>query len=67
MNGPARLLTEREAADILGVSPESVRHWRYQGMIGFVRIGRKPMFRPEHLEKFIHGNEVAPLKIASRR
>ena len=35
-----RLLTPEEAAELLAVSPKSVRKWLWQGKLKGVRVGR---------------------------
>jgi excisionase family DNA binding protein len=50
-----KLLTEREAAEILGVSAQLLRKWRAQrpGHLPCVRIGRCVRYHPKDVEGFI--------------
>ncbi len=50
-----QLLTPEQAAEILGVSPHTLGVWRSVKRYGlpYVKVGRKVMYRPEHIENFI--------------
>lgn len=60
-----KLLTEKEAAEVLGVRPGTMRHWRTTGRVGqpkFVRMGRQIRFRSsdlaEHIAALSAGEEL---------
>jgi excisionase family DNA binding protein len=48
-----QLLSVEKAADILGISPWTIRNYERAGKIQAVRIGRRVLFRQEDLAKFI--------------
>lgn len=54
------LVTRSEAAEILGVSPQTLACWACNGRYGlpFVRIGRRVMYRKIDIEAFIQGNLI---------
>lgn len=45
------LLTEREVAELLGVSPRTVRRWRSRGLLAFDKIGGTVRVRRSDLER----------------
>lgn len=45
------LLTEREVAELLGVSPRTVRRWRRRGLLPSARIGGTVRVRRSDLER----------------
>jgi excisionase family DNA binding protein len=47
------LLTYREAADILGIAPQTLRTWVCYGKISYVKIGSAVRFTRDHLDEFI--------------
>lgn len=49
-------LTERDLADLFGVTPSAVRKWRSQGKIAFVKINRTVRFESVEVEAFIQRN-----------
>lgn len=58
-----RLMGEEEVAQRYGVSPHTVRRWRREGRIRFLKLGRQVRFRPEDLEEFERSSEVAPVVV----
>ena len=50
-----QLATPEQAAEILGVSPQTLTVWRSVGRydLPFVKVGRKVMYRPADIEAFI--------------
>lgn len=66
MNAPAtyailpRLLTERQAADALGVSSDTLRRERRRRRIGYVMIGGRPRYTEQHLATYLDAHEVQP-------
>lgn len=56
-----RLLNEKEAADYLRVSPETLRRYRRRRRLAFVKVGRRPLYSVAQLEAFIHKNVVPAL------
>lgn len=59
-----RLLTPEEVAEILAVTPKSVREWLRQGKLKGVKAGRLWRIRERDLEAFLdpvlHALETAP-------
>jgi excisionase family DNA binding protein len=58
-----RLLSLPEAAQRLGISRRSLRAWVRQMRLGVVRLGRRVLFSPADLEKFIQANRSEPAHI----
>ena len=52
-----------EAAPLMGVSPHTLRAWVRRRKIPFYRCGRRIVFSPEELERFMETCRVAPLSI----
>lgn len=50
---PPRLITQEEVAQMMGVGIETIRKWRREGKIGFIRIGRVVRFEPEAIAAFL--------------
>jgi len=55
------LLTEQDVAARYYVSVHTVRRWRRQGLLGYLKIGRLPLYRASDLEAFERHAEVAPV------
>jgi len=56
-NTPALLLTPRDAARALAISPRKLWAMTASGEIPCVRLGRSVRYHPASLEKFIHAKE----------
>jgi len=54
------LVTEHEVAARYHVTIHSVRRWRREGRITFLKIGKQVLFRPRDLEEFEANHEVTP-------
>lgn len=50
------LLTTKQVAERLRVSPSTVNSLRRQGKIKYVQIGRKVMYTPDSISEFIDAN-----------
>lgn len=53
-----RFMTEPEVAELLRVSRETVRHWRWEGRIRAIKVGGKqsrPLYETAEVERFIAG------------
>lgn len=49
-----RLLTEKEVASALGVSPRTLQHWRLAGDgPAFAKVGRAVRYPPDSVRAFI--------------
>lgn len=56
------LLTEKEAAQELTVSPSLLRKWRMERTtLPFIRLGRRVVYRRSDIEAFIQKNTVATI------
>lgn len=56
----AELLTSEQAAQILGVKPQSLAVWRLYGKnLPFVKVGRLVRYRREDLEQWIERQTVS--------
>jgi excisionase family DNA binding protein len=54
-----RLKNLQEAAQYLGIAPVTLRLYTYRGRIGFVQIGRRKLFDPEELDRFVREHTVS--------
>ncbi len=61
------LLRLESAADVLGVSPNTLRAWRSRGIgpVGF-KVGRRVMYRREAVENWLAEQEAATASNSSR-
>jgi len=57
------LLTLEQAAALVGIAPVTLRLWTYRGCIGFVRLGRRKLFHPDELARFVRVNTVPADKL----
>ena len=48
-----KLLNYQEAAEKLGLAPQTLRTWVHQGRIPFLKLGRAVRFSPEMLQQFM--------------
>ncbi len=55
-----RLLNNNEAAQILGISPFSLRGKVSRREVPFIKIGRRTLFSPSDLKAFIDRNKFEP-------
>lgn len=53
--GITRLLSQSEAAEILGVKPDTLCYWRSTGRyrLPYVKVGRLVKYCPKDIEKFV--------------
>lgn len=54
-----KLLKIREAADLLGVNPETLRRWDNEGKLVAVKVSKRGdrRYKPEDLKRFIEENK----------
>jgi len=58
---PTELLNERDAADLLGLRPPTLRAWRFQRRgPAFVRLGRAVRYRRTDLLAYLDNATVTP-------
>lgn len=61
MNSFERPLAEREAATLLGVSPNTLKHWRWIGKgPRYVKLVGKVAYRPADLREWVDSNVSEP-------
>jgi len=48
-----KLLTVKQAANLLGVSRETVRRWVYRGVLHGVRVGKNHKIPEHELQKLV--------------
>jgi excisionase family DNA binding protein len=53
-----RLVGEKHASKILGISYTKLKYLRQQGKIGFVRVGRSVKYKLSQLSRFIENGIV---------
>lgn len=59
-----QLLSNRQAAEFLGLSPDTLPRWRWAG-IGpdYLKVGRSIKYRVRDLEAFLEGSRVSPRNV----
>jgi hypothetical protein len=67
LKDPNRMLTPKEAAEILNVAPSGLAQWRYYGMgPSYYRLGpgknARVRYRAHELEEWITAHRVTPGK-----
>lgn len=57
---PPALLTADQAADYLGVAPQTLSKWRCTGeqRIPFIRVGRRVKYRREALDAWLQSRTI---------
>lgn len=53
MSELVRLLTDRQVAELLAVSPDTVRRWAARGELPCIRLGRLLRFRPSDVDAWL--------------
>ena len=62
----ARALTEREVADMLGLSVATLRAWRHRGKgPRFLRLGRSVRYLPSDVADFVRASAVDTQSVSS--
>ena len=55
-----KLLSTREAAEVLSIKPNTLEIWRVQGKgPKFLKIGRSVKYRMERLKEYLNQHEVS--------
>lgn len=59
MKTDPKLLKIREAAELLGVNPETLRRWDNEGKLVAVKVSKRGdrRYKPEDLNRFIEENK----------
>ena len=60
MNDKTKLLRIKEAAEMLGINPETLRRWDNQGRLQAVRMGKRKdrRYKLEDLQKVIETKAI---------
>jgi excisionase family DNA binding protein len=66
MDADKLLLSIREAADLLGISPWTVRLYITQGKIRPVRVGRRVLVEPGECRRFVESCKESTPQIKRR-
>ncbi len=54
-----KLLTSSQAADYLGLNPQTLHNWRFSGKnLNYVKLGSRVLYEEEELERFIERSRV---------
>ena len=65
-NNTTRALTEREVAELLGLSVATLRAWRHRGKgPRFLRLGRSVRYLPADLADFVRASAVDRKAVSS--
>jgi excisionase family DNA binding protein len=62
MNNTERLITIKEATEILNVKESRLRTAIFKKEIGYIKLKGLVRFKGHHLSQWINSNEVRPLK-----
>jgi excisionase family DNA binding protein len=55
-----QLLNNQQAAELLNISPHSLRGYVSRKMIPFIKIGRRTLFDPADLRAYIESRKISP-------
>jgi excisionase family DNA binding protein len=64
---PVALLTWREVATRLNVSPATIRAWSCQGRLRTIKLGKAPRFDPRDVEQLIARGALSPRRAPKGR
>jgi excisionase family DNA binding protein len=65
-SGTTRALTEREVAELLGLSVATLRAWRHRGKgPRFLRLGRAVRYLPSDVADFVRASAVDTRSVSS--
>lgn len=59
----SKLLNVAEFADVVGLSPKTIRQWVWTRRVPYIRIGRAIRFRPETAAEILKRGEVPALEL----
>ncbi len=66
MSNTTRALTEREVAELLGLSVATLRAWRHRGKgPRFLRLGRSVRYLPSDVADFVRASAVDTTSVSS--
>jgi excisionase family DNA binding protein len=61
------LKSVEQAAELLGISPWTVRSYLKQGRLPAVRIGRRVLLQEEDLQQFVTASKAQPISRGSEQ
>jgi excisionase family DNA binding protein len=61
-----KLLDAKEAAGLLNISEVALRKWVRQGRVPTTRLGRRTLFDPRALDRFIRSQTTAARQVNGR-
>jgi excisionase family DNA binding protein len=61
INGEIKLLSEKEAAKIMGITPRTLQNYRKKEIIEFLRLGRNVRYTKEAIKKFLEDRKIKPI------
>lgn len=56
-----RYYTDVELSEKLHVSRRTLQEWRSRGVVGYLNVGGKSLYRESDIEKLLHENYRAPI------
>ena len=57
-----KLFSVTEAADAMGISRHTVNAWKSKKLIPYIKLGRRTLFDPDDLAKFIEIHKIEATK-----
>ncbi|MGM4912636.1 helix-turn-helix transcriptional regulator [Rhizobium sp. 768_B6_N1_8] len=63
---PKILLSFKEVTEVTGLSRPTLYRQMRAGQLGFVKVGRRTLFRPADLQAFVESHIKAPAETANR-
>ena len=58
----SKLLSVTEFANVVGLSPKTIRQWVWMRRVPYLRVGRAIRFRQETVEEILRRGEVPALE-----
>jgi hypothetical protein len=55
-------LTDQQAAEASGYSIRTIKRWRNEGLLGFTRLGKKPLIEPEDFQAMLRAAKRRPTR-----
>jgi len=62
-----RLIGIKEASMLLGISAHTIRRWTAMKLIPYINLGRRILFKPTELEKWVTQFTVVPRHMAEKK
>ena len=59
-------LNSKEVALMLGITPEALRRWRYEGKIGYIILGHRTIrYEPQEVQRLIQISRKPAVTVAA--